>query len=383
MVTTGFHAAAPGHRVLALTRPPGHQAAPRRLNRLTHRSFAGKITPIMALGIDAKNDYAFKYVFGSEQRTGILIHMLNAVLKPPPGRRVESVVIRNPISEQVILDDKLSILDIKASDQSGRQFNVEMQMTIPPNLPGRLLYYWSKLYSGQLTTGEEYDLLQPVISICFLDGVLFRQVEGCHLHFQLCEVQRQILFTDQIEVHLFQLPLFTKMAEELQDPLEKWLYFLNNAQELDPAHLPASLQEVPISEAVRALDMLTQDEVERERYEAREKAKRDHLSWEKALQRAQQETARLQQERDNLQQESERLQQEKDHLQQESEHLQQESEHLQQQAAVSREAGVLIGQIQLCQQLLQQPVTPQEVLQNKPLDELRHQAEQLRQKLAG
>jgi predicted transposase/invertase (TIGR01784 family) len=86
----------------------------------------------MILGIDPKNDYAFKCVFGSERHTRILIHMLNAVLQPPPEQRVLSVEILNPISEPVVLDEKLSILDVKARDQSGRQFNVEMQMATHP-----------------------------------------------------------------------------------------------------------------------------------------------------------------------------------------------------------------------------------------------------------
>jgi len=66
----------------------------------------------MALGIDPKNDYAFKCVFGSERHSRVLIHMLNAVLKPSPERRVQSVDIVNPMTEPVILDEKLSILDI-------------------------------------------------------------------------------------------------------------------------------------------------------------------------------------------------------------------------------------------------------------------------------
>jgi len=73
----------------------------------------------MALDIDPKNDYAFKCVFGSEQHTRVLIHMLNAVLDPPPERRIESVEILNPIIEPVVLDEKLSILDVEGCGCSG------------------------------------------------------------------------------------------------------------------------------------------------------------------------------------------------------------------------------------------------------------------------
>ncbi|MDZ7617191.1 MAG: PD-(D/E)XK nuclease family transposase, partial [Patescibacteria group bacterium] len=68
----------------------------------------------MELGIDPKNDYAFKCLFGSEHHTRILVHLLNAVLAPAPGGRVESVVSLNPSFELVSLDEKMSILDSRA-----------------------------------------------------------------------------------------------------------------------------------------------------------------------------------------------------------------------------------------------------------------------------
>ena len=42
--------------------------------------------PMTILGIDPKNDFAFKRVFGSEHHPRVLIHLLNAVLDPAPGR---------------------------------------------------------------------------------------------------------------------------------------------------------------------------------------------------------------------------------------------------------------------------------------------------------
>lgn len=111
----------------------------------------------MVLGVDPKNDFAFKCVFGSERHTGILVDVLNSVLRPLPDRRVVSVEILNPMTEPVVLDEKLSILDVKARDQAGRQFNVEMQMVPHPIFAERFLYYWAKLYSGQLIAGDRYE----------------------------------------------------------------------------------------------------------------------------------------------------------------------------------------------------------------------------------
>ena len=77
---------------------------------------------------DPKVDYAFKHVFGREQSKPALMSLLDAVLQPAAGQNIASIELLNPFNEKEALDDKLSILDIKARDQSGRQFNVEMQM---------------------------------------------------------------------------------------------------------------------------------------------------------------------------------------------------------------------------------------------------------------
>jgi predicted transposase/invertase (TIGR01784 family) len=82
----------------------------------------------MVPGIDPKVDYAFKRLFGREPNRALSIHLLNAVLAPPPRGRVVDLDLLNPFNDKDRLDDKLSILDVKARDQTGRQFNVEMQL---------------------------------------------------------------------------------------------------------------------------------------------------------------------------------------------------------------------------------------------------------------
>ncbi len=96
----------------------------------------------MLIIADPKNDYAFKSVLGSPRHSRVLVHLLNAVLRPY-GLRVLRATILNPLSEIDSLDDKKLILDVKAVDDQGRLYNIEMQMVPGPSFPGRLLYYWS------------------------------------------------------------------------------------------------------------------------------------------------------------------------------------------------------------------------------------------------
>src|SRR6266704_3412837 len=115
----------------------------------------------MILGIDPEVDYAFKYLLGRDSTRGLLIDVLNNVLAPPAGHEIREIDLLNPFNLQESLDDKLSILDIKARDQSGQQFNIEMQMLGSPHSAKRFLYYWSKLYPQQLHEGDEYLKLRP------------------------------------------------------------------------------------------------------------------------------------------------------------------------------------------------------------------------------
>src|SRR5665213_3087800 len=232
----------------------------------------------MILGIDPKVDYAFKYMLGRDSTRAILIDVLNKVLDSPAGHEIQDVELLNPFNLQETLDDKLSILDLKARDQSGRQFNVEMQMLAYPDYEKRVVYYWSKFHQQQLHEGDDYGVLAPTISISFLNHVLFPQVPDHHLRFHLLEDRHHFAMSEDIEFHVLELPKFTKPLTELESGLDIWLYFLRFAEKIDAGALPAALQQPLILRAMEELKMLTQSEIERERYEARRKAQHDHNS---------------------------------------------------------------------------------------------------------
>src|SRR5215468_471274 len=121
----------------------------------------------MILDIDPKVDYAFKHLFGRESTRPLLIDLIDQVLNPAPGHHIQDIELLNPFNPKEALDDKLSILDIKARDQAGRQFNVEMQMLADRHFTRRILYYWASLYQQQLHEGEPYRVLRPTVSVCF------------------------------------------------------------------------------------------------------------------------------------------------------------------------------------------------------------------------
>jgi hypothetical protein len=69
----------------------------------------------------------------------------------------------------------------------------------------------------------------------------------------------------------------SQTANELTSGLDVWLYFLRHAEKMDAEALPAAFQQYPqVLRALEELKMLAQTDAERERYEARRKAKMDY-----------------------------------------------------------------------------------------------------------
>jgi predicted transposase/invertase (TIGR01784 family) len=75
-------------------------------------------------------DFAFKLVLGSPEHSGITIHFLNSILVGQP--RITQVEILNPYLGKEFDDDKLSILDIRATDEHGRLLNIECRLRCQP-----------------------------------------------------------------------------------------------------------------------------------------------------------------------------------------------------------------------------------------------------------
>jgi predicted transposase/invertase (TIGR01784 family) len=312
----------------------------------------------MVIDIDPKVDYAFKWLFGNEKNTRLLVHLLHAILNPTPEEQIVEIQILNPFSEKMALDDKLSILDIKARDQRGRQFNVEMQMLAAIALRQRVLYYWAQLYTEQLKPGEDYRELCQTISVCFIDDLVFPAIPDYHLAFRLLDPEHGVALTEDLRIHLFELPKFVRTVEELATPMEAWLYFLRKGGELDPEALPGPLDFPEIREAMEALKMLGQTDLQREIYEGRLKARRDErMRWYEATEQGLQRGLEQGLQRGLEQGRQEGLQQ-------------------------GLTKGALIGGIEVLRKLLGHPPLPRRDLESMDLSDLQRLEEELTRQLA-
>jgi len=199
---------------------------------------------------DPKNDLAFKKIFGDENHKNILISFLNAV---QDEKSIVDVSLANPYQVPKIPELKETILDIKARNREGESFIVEMQKKDLGDFTKRSLYYTSKAYVAQLPKGQNYTVLKKVYFIGILNFTIFENKNYISRHLIINQETNTQDLSD-FEFTFIELPKFTKDLEELETLLDKWIYFIKNASDL---------QMVPqiyhkIEEFKEAFDIATQ-----------------------------------------------------------------------------------------------------------------------------
>ena len=221
----------------------------------------------MSFGIlSPKVDFVFKKIFGNEKHPNILISFLNAVIKSTD--LIKSVQIKNTDIEKEHIEDKYSRLDIKAVTNNGEHINIEIQVKNEYNMIKRSLYYWSKMYEGQLTKGQDYDTLSRTICINILD---FKYLKNDNFHncYRLKEKNTNEELTDVMELHFIEIAKLRKLenTEDISDMLEAWITFIESPTSELIDRLEMSSDE--IKEAKEELLRLSGNDKERERYEKR------------------------------------------------------------------------------------------------------------------
>lgn len=182
--------------------------------------------------VDVTNDVAFRKIFGDQVKTKSLISFLNAALKLEGDHRVESVTIMNPFQLPRIGGEKATIIDVKATDQAGRNFIVEMQVPSVTGFAKRVQYYAFRDYSLQINKGEDYELLKPTYFIGILDFKFSKGDDYLSHHLILNEITYEHLLTD-IRFTFIELPKFNKGLDDLESTIDQWVFFLKNAENLD------------------------------------------------------------------------------------------------------------------------------------------------------
>ena len=225
------------------------------------------------------NDVIFKYVFGSERNKQILLSLLNSIMVSAGNPELSSIEYVNPINLKEYINDKITIMDLKATDDNGRRYSIEMQVRGYDDFLNRIIYYNDRLYTEQLVKAEAYSTLNKAISVSILDFNLLPNNTSIHNIFRYLNLETKKELTDLKELHFIELLKYDKDKPRiLMTKFEKWLglikfgeKFMDNVPndiDLDPEMLLA-LQEMRKANA---------NPLVREIIELREKAEHDEAS---------------------------------------------------------------------------------------------------------
>ncbi|TAD98905.1 MAG: Rpn family recombination-promoting nuclease/putative transposase [Bacteroidetes bacterium] len=213
---------------------------------------------------DIKNDIAFRKIFGNENKKEILISFLNAVLKLEGKQQITWVEILNPYQMPIVLGAKSTILDVKSKDKAGNEYIVEMQVTEKAGFAKRAVFYSAKSYSSQLNVCDDYYKLKPTIFIGILNFVFLEGSNYLSRHLILDAETHEHKLKD-LDFNFIELPKFDKKEKELQNLVEKWIYFIKNAENLTV--LPQNLDDEGLKSAYTEADKHLWTKKELEAYE--------------------------------------------------------------------------------------------------------------------
>lgn len=216
-------------------------------------------------------DICFKGLMNNPKvRKGFIAALLN--IDP---KTIRETTLLPTILRQDSPDDKLGILDVRVSLEDGRQIDMEMQVAYFEYWDARILFYLSKIFTGQLKKGDPYENLKKCIHVSILDFIHFSDDEDCYRTISFCDEKTGKKYTDLMEIQILELK---KLPDDLTNSSDiiNWMRFLGGKSRKEFEDM-AKTDEY-IEEAYRELERLSADEQAKLEYEARERAIRDFNS---------------------------------------------------------------------------------------------------------
>lgn len=229
-----------------------------------------KVTP--------KLDLVFKKIFGDVKNTDILADFLATVLEINPSEITSIEILDNEVVPDALIS-KFSRLDLRITINRITTVNIEIQVLNYGNYKERTLFYWAKIYTGELQKSEDYLNLKNTVSINVIDFNLF-DCKEYHSTFKIFEEHRQELLTDKFRIDFFELRKAKEYKEcgSMVNKKQMWMDFLNTNAEDDETLDRLATGSPVMQKAVAVLRKMSADEKELYEIEQREKAVRDEIS---------------------------------------------------------------------------------------------------------
>ena len=232
-----------------------------------------------AVFADPKTDFVFKRIFGAEARKPLLIALLNHLLEFEGDRCIVDVQHLSGEQHVDVAELKLSIVDVKCTDATGRRFVVEMQVLKVEGFEKRVVYNASKAYVMQLRNAEEYPTLCDVFGVTICNFNLWTDMDApgrfkvpMLSRWRMQEQHSGEKGMPQVQYAFLELPKY-EAGDAPTTLIEKWAYFFREAKNLNV--VPSSLSEGPFREALEVSRTAGFSADEWEAYERAKMAEQD------------------------------------------------------------------------------------------------------------
>lgn len=229
----------------------------------------GRETKIVKL----KLDIIFKRIFGNEKNDKIIAAFIEDLLEMERGS-IQKIEINNVELPPDELDKKFSRLDLRMHIDN-RIVNIEMQVNYEADFKDRTLFYWSKLYSEELGSGEKYGELKQTICINIINFNAF-DCNEYHSHFKAIETERHEVLSDKFDIHFFELRKINNARNN--KPMEDWLNLINAETEGELMEIETTTQIKEVRDTIVILRELNADEKVRQEAYYREKRLHDEAT---------------------------------------------------------------------------------------------------------
>ena len=179
--------------------------------------------------LELKNDLVFQELFGKQKNSNITSHLLSLIL----NREIYNVDL--DVNKRMLgnsPDAKTGRLDVRVKFNDGEDCNIELQVTPYKYMLNRMLDYWSVMYSSKISSGDDYNVLKPSISILIATYELeeLEDIKEYHTIWNLREKEhKNKILTNNIEMHILEISKIQD-ADIIKDELVQWLKFIENPE---------------------------------------------------------------------------------------------------------------------------------------------------------
>ena len=237
----------------------------------------------MAKYLDPKNDLTFKRIFGEHKH--LCKSLINSIL-PLQNPIVELEYATGELIPELTEVLRNTIVDVRCTDSVGRQFIVEMQMYWTESFKSRVLLNASKAYIKQLDKAHNFNLLQPVFALNFVNDTFEKSKKMAneyYHHYKIVNIKNTEKQIKGLEFLFIELPKYKPKDLAEKKLYDLWLLFLTQVNESSD-EIPSELLEN--EETCEAVNYAKRAAYNKNQLDAYDKWKIDVMTERSALQDA-------------------------------------------------------------------------------------------------